>query len=132
MMANHAICNGHQRAAAFRDLDQPRSTTTAKDNGKRMLARKALRSTETAQDHARSAATSFPRVILSGVSHKTVLVKGGAGFIGSLVADALVLERGDGVVVVDNMNDYKSFQVKEENLAIFSDHPKASVSSLKI
>lgn len=37
--------------------------------------------------------------------YKKILVTGGAGFIGSSVADFL-LARGDDVVIVDEMNDY--------------------------
>lgn len=51
------------------------------------------------------------------VSRKRVLVTGAAGFIGSHVAEAL-LERGDEVVVVDEMNDYYDVGMKEENLRI--------------
>lgn len=49
------------------------------------------------------------------VGYKKVLVTGGAGFIGSSVADFL-LERGDDVVIVDEMNDYYDVKVKESNL----------------
>jgi UDP-glucuronate 4-epimerase len=49
------------------------------------------------------------------VGYKRVLVTGGAGFIGSHVADYL-LERGDYVVVVDEMNDYYDVRIKESNL----------------
>lgn len=47
---------------------------------------------------------------------KVVLVTGGAGFIGSHTAEAL-LERGDKVVVVDEVNDYYDVRVKHSNLA---------------
>ena len=47
--------------------------------------------------------------------HKTVLVTGGAGFIGSHVADHL-LERGDDVVIVDEMNGYYDVNIKLRNL----------------
>eukprot|EP00566_Odontella_aurita_P010830 CAMPEP_0113566978 /NCGR_PEP_ID=MMETSP0015_2-20120614/23021_1 /TAXON_ID=2838 /ORGANISM="Odontella" /LENGTH=403 /DNA_ID=CAMNT_0000469323 /DNA_START=321 /DNA_END=1532 /DNA_ORIENTATION=+ /assembly_acc=CAM_ASM_000160 len=49
------------------------------------------------------------------VGHKKVLVTGGAGFIGSHVAEYL-LERGDDVVIVDEMNDYYEIRIKESNL----------------
>eukprot|EP00595_Chromulina_sp_UTEXLB2642_P001604 CAMPEP_0196763230 /NCGR_PEP_ID=MMETSP1095-20130614/3668_1 /TAXON_ID=96789 ORGANISM="Chromulina nebulosa, Strain UTEXLB2642" /NCGR_SAMPLE_ID=MMETSP1095 /ASSEMBLY_ACC=CAM_ASM_000446 /LENGTH=420 /DNA_ID=CAMNT_0042115977 /DNA_START=144 /DNA_END=1406 /DNA_ORIENTATION=- len=46
---------------------------------------------------------------------KVVLVTGGAGFIGSSVADKL-LERGDKVIIVDEMNDYYDVRMKQANL----------------
>ncbi|KAJ1343081.1 hypothetical protein BSLG_002107 [Batrachochytrium salamandrivorans] len=45
----------------------------------------------------------------------TYLVTGGAGFIGSHTAEAL-LRRGDSVLVVDEMNDYYSLRQKQHNL----------------
>jgi len=47
--------------------------------------------------------------------YKKVLVTGGAGFIGSHVVEAL-LQRGDDVVIVDEMNDYYDVQIKESNI----------------
>jgi len=49
------------------------------------------------------------------VGYKKVMVTGGAGFIGSHVADHL-LERGDDVVIVDEMNDYYDTRIKQSNL----------------
>lgn len=49
--------------------------------------------------------------------YKKVLVTGGAGFIGSNVAEYL-LERGDDVVIVDEMNDYYDKSIKEGNLVL--------------
>ena len=46
---------------------------------------------------------------------KTILVTGAAGFIGSHVAQRL-LERGDTVVALDNLNDYYDPQRKQANL----------------
>ena len=46
---------------------------------------------------------------------KTVLITGGAGFIGSHVADFL-LSRGDKVVICDEMNDYYDVRLKNSNL----------------
>jgi hypothetical protein len=49
------------------------------------------------------------------IGYKKVLVTGGAGFIGSHVVEAL-LQRGDDVVIVDEMNDYYDVQIKEGNI----------------
>mmetsp|Transcript_4123 Transcript_4123/g.7944 ORF Transcript_4123/g.7944 Transcript_4123/m.7944 type:complete len:486 (+) Transcript_4123:46-1503(+) len=54
-------------------------------------------------------------VIAPHVGYKKVLVTGGAGFVGSSVAEAL-LARGDDVVIVDEMNDYYDVRMKENNL----------------
>jgi len=48
----------------------------------------------------------------------TILVTGGAGFIGSYVTKKL-LERGDEVVVVDDFNDYYDPQLKEDRIKKF-------------
>ena len=50
-------------------------------------------------------------------SYKKVLVTGGAGFIGSHVA-AFLLERGDDVVVLDEVNEYYDVNIKYENLRL--------------
>ncbi|MBW7926414.1 MAG: GDP-mannose 4,6-dehydratase, partial [Burkholderiaceae bacterium] len=50
-----------------------------------------------------------------------VLVTGTAGFIGSAVALKL-LERGDQVVGIDNLNDYYDVNLKKARLARFQDH----------
>lgn len=51
------------------------------------------------------------------MGYKKVLVTGGAGFIGSHVAEFL-LSRGDDVVIVDEMNDYYDVRIKENNLKL--------------
>jgi len=51
------------------------------------------------------------------VGYKKVLVTGGAGFIGSNVAEYL-LNRGDDVVIVDEVNDYYDVNIKENNLRL--------------
>ena len=59
---------------------------------------------------------------------KTILVTGGAGFIGSHVALEL-LKRGDKVVIVDEMNDYYDVRIKQSNLErIYSQFPSDQVS----
>lgn len=50
-------------------------------------------------------------------SSKTVLVTGGAGFIGSHVAD-LLMARGDNVIICDEMNDYYDTRLKRANLEL--------------
>jgi len=50
-------------------------------------------------------------------AEKTVLVTGGAGFIGGHTAMAL-LERGDKVVVIDELNDYYDVNMKQDNLQL--------------
>jgi len=54
------------------------------------------------------------------VGYKKVLVTGGAGFIGSNVAEYL-LSRGDDVVIVDEMNDYYDVKIKEANLRLLQE-----------
>jgi UDP-glucuronate 4-epimerase len=48
---------------------------------------------------------------------KKILLTGGAGFIGSHVAQKL-LERGDLVIIVDNINDAYDHRIKEYNLSL--------------
>jgi UDP-glucuronate 4-epimerase len=60
---------------------------------------------------------STKTVVAPHVGHKKVLVTGGAGFIGSHVAEFL-LERGDDVVIVDEMNDYYDVNIKKQNLEL--------------
>lgn len=70
------------------------------------------------------AVTSLPELNLDHllpvqvhVGFKVVLVTGGAGFIGSHVADVL-LARGDYVVIVDEVNDYYDVTIKRNNLEL--------------
>lgn len=65
---------------------------------------------ESSQASARRASALPPHV-----GFKKVLVTGGAGFVGSSVAEYL-LKRGDSVVIVDEMNDYYDIRIKENNL----------------
>lgn len=44
-----------------------------------------------------------------------ILLTGGAGFVGSHVADNL-LKRGEDVIIVDDMNDYYNVKLKEYNI----------------
>lgn len=58
------------------------------------------------------------------MGYKKVLVTGGAGFIGSNVAEVL-LDRGDDVVIIDEMNDYYDVTIKEMNLKVLQDKVEA-------
>ena len=51
-----------------------------------------------------------------------VLITGGAGFIGSALAIRL-LERGDEVISIDNLNDYYDVGLKKARLARTLEHP---------
>lgn len=66
---------------------------------------------------------------LRGPTGRKVLVTGGAGFVGSHVADAL-LTRGDSVIIVDEMNDYYDTTLKRSNLDYLV--KKHGTSSLRI
>jgi UDP-glucuronate 4-epimerase len=56
----------------------------------------------------------------------TVLITGGAGFIGSRLALAL-RKRGDKLVVLDNFNDFYDPALKRANVAQFADDPNVVV-----
>lgn len=54
-----------------------------------------------------------------------ILITGAAGFIGSSLADKLLLE-GNRIINVDNFNDYYDVKIKWRNISsnIFNDHYK--------
>jgi UDP-glucuronate 4-epimerase len=53
---------------------------------------------------------------------ETILVTGGAGFIGSHVCEEL-LKKGYSVLCIDNFNDYYDPRCKERNLNVFGKNP---------
>lgn len=61
---------------------------------------------------------------------QTVLVTGGAGFIGSATTKAL-MDRGDRVVIIDNFNNYYDPKLKEDRLKIFLKGYKKSAKNPK-
>ena len=60
-----------------------------------------------------------------------VLITGTAGFIGSTLAQRL-LERGEEVIGVDNLNDYYDVTLKEARLAKIKDHPGFTEARINI
>jgi len=72
--------------------------------------------------------TNIP-IIQPHTSPKKVLVTGAAGFIGSHVAYAL-LDRGDTVIIVDEMNDYYDVSIKEGNIELLQQ--KANEMAVKV
>jgi len=61
----------------------------------------------------------------------TILVTGAAGFIGSHVCIKL-LERGEKVLGLDNLNDYYDVSLKEARLARFQDHENFTLARVNI
>jgi UDP-glucuronate 4-epimerase len=74
-------------------------------------------STSSTQESEESSTVTTRTIVAPHVGYKKVLVTGGAGFIGSHVAEALLL-RGDDVVIVDEMNDYYDVNIKKQNLEL--------------
>ncbi len=60
-----------------------------------------------------------------------ILITGAAGFIGSQLAGRL-LERGDEVVGIDNLNDYYDPELKKARLARTQDHPGFTALNVNI
>ncbi len=60
-----------------------------------------------------------------------ILITGAAGFIGSALALRL-LERGDAVVGIDNLNDYYDVRLKEARLQRTQNHPNFQFQKLDI
>ena len=58
---------------------------------------------------------------VSTATDETVLVTGGAGFIGSHLSEAL-LDHGREVVVLDSLDDYYDVRIKEHNIEICRQH----------
>ena len=60
-----------------------------------------------------------------------ILITGGAGFIGSNLADCLLLN-GHNVIVVDNFNDYYDVKLKEKNVAANINNPNYKLYRIDI
>jgi UDP-glucuronate 4-epimerase len=77
----------------------------------------SMRETLTCVDLLCDETHTLPTECTPHTGYKKVLVTGGAGFIGSHVAQFL-LARGDDVVIVDEVNDYYDVAIKESNLQL--------------
>lgn len=65
------------------------------------------------------------------ISPKTILVTGAAGFIGYHVSERL-LDRGDVVIGIDNLNNYYDVNLKEARLSKLKKHSKFSFEKIDI
>src|SRR5580704_12558983 len=62
---------------------------------------------------------------------RKILVTGAAGFVGMHVCQKL-LERGDSVVGVDNLNDYYDVSLKQARVALLQVHPAFTFTKLDL
>lgn len=86
----------------------------------------------TVRESASESSNNCTEQVEPHTGYKKVLVTGGAGFIGSHVAEFL-LARGDNVVIVDEMNDYYDLGMKQTNLdSLRSNYPSQDRLSIRI
>uniref|UniRef100_A0A7S0CEJ0 NAD(P)-binding domain-containing protein n=1 Tax=Proboscia inermis TaxID=420281 RepID=A0A7S0CEJ0_9STRA len=117
MKLNHAASSPLLCDLGKNESSDETETSIAKDNACGSVAR--TESTACFSDLSSLDEEDMTAVIKPHTGYKKVLVTGGAGFIGSHVAQFL-LERGDDVVVVDEINDYYDVKVKEGNLDLLT------------
>ena len=109
-------------------ITNPRTTTTSLDKSNEIeqnmnttIIPKESRMVDESESSSMSTQSFEDDVIIQPhTGYKKVLVTGGAGFIGSHVAQYL-LSRGDDVVIIDEMNDYYDVSIKESNLKMLLD-----------
>lgn len=66
-----------------------------------------------------------------GANLKKILITGGAGFIGFHLAKSL-LQKGEQVLLIDNLNDYYEVSLKEARLKILEGYPNCKFQRLDI
>jgi len=106
----------------YRQTYQKSNESLAVSRGRKQRSRRLLQEmiqrrleNENGESEVLSRTWQSVAIVEPHTTKKTVLVTGGAGFIGSKVA-AMLLERGDDVVVIDEMNSYYNISIKEGNL----------------
>jgi len=57
----------------------------------------------------------------------SILVTGGAGFIGSHFIERLLQERDEPIICLDNFNDFYNPAIKRANVAGFASHPRVTL-----
>lgn len=77
-------------------------------------------STVTSSESGSTTSWADTELVEPHVGYKKVLVTGGAGFIGSHVAEYL-LARGDDVVIIDEINDYYDVSIKQSNIKLLQE-----------
>ena len=108
------------------DRESPVLTSTMHRSATAGNLEAAASSSSSSGTSTTAATTGGTKVVEPHVGYKKVLVTGGAGFIGSHVARYL-LDRGDDVVIVDEMNDYYDVRIKQTNLELLQEaYPNSS------
>ena len=124
---NKSFLQTRESSATLATIDASESSTEAPSESSSVTSSSS--SSSTLWQHDVSADEEI--IVEPHVGYKKVLVTGGAGFIGSNVAEYL-LQRGDDVVIVDEMNDYYDPQIKEANLKSLTDVYGTNSNRLKI
>ncbi|MGH7135779.1 MAG: GDP-mannose 4,6-dehydratase, partial [Pirellulales bacterium] len=59
--------------------------------------------------------------------YTSILVTGGAGFIGSHLIERLLRERDEPIVCLDNFNDFYDPAIKRSNVAAFAENARVTL-----